>query len=101
MSVEKIVVPGITVDELLTAIKNAGFTGDESDEGKTIGELAAAWRCSEQSAVRLVRQAKDRNILKTGKRLSERIDGGRCRVPVYSFTIEKAKASTKRRTAKA
>jgi hypothetical protein len=90
----------ITLDELQAAIRGAGFTGGD-DEGMTLDELSEAWKCARSRAHAMVRSAQRLGVLRVGKRASFRIDGAACRVPVYSFVIEKAKASTKRRTVKA
>lgn len=92
MSAERIEVPGITIEELTSAIRDAGFTGESSDKGKTVNELAGAWECSPGGALQLIKKAKAYGILIVGKRTTERIDGGKCRVPVYSFAISKPAA---------
>ncbi len=87
----------ITLDELQAAFRDAGFTGQESDEGKTSEELAEAWGVSPDQAGRMLKRAHKLGILRAGKRQSKRIDGGACRVPVYSLIIaEKPKGKAKK-----
>lgn len=87
----------ITLDELLGAFKDAGFTGDADAPGKTVRELTDLWHCTANKAVQIIQQAKTAGMLRVGKRTSERIDGGACRVPVYSFVFSpKAPARKKK-----
>lgn len=86
----------ITLDELMAALKEAGFSGDPDAPGKTIKELAKTWNCTNNAAIIRVQQAKVAGLLRVGKRQMERIDGGACRVPVYSFVFD-AKAAKKKR----
>lgn len=74
----------ITLDELQAAFRDAGFTGNESDEGKTIEELVSAWGVSRTRATDMLQRAHKLGILKAGRRLTTRIDGATCRIPVYS-----------------
>lgn len=86
----------ITLDELLAACRDAGFTGEADAPGKTTAELCEAWNCSPMKAKKILTQAKKGGMLRTGRRSAERLDGGYCRVPVYSFVFQPKKAKAKR-----
>lgn len=82
----------ITLDDLLAAYREAGFTGDGGgDEGATRLELREAWRCSERMVTKYLRMAQAAGILKTGYRMAVDISGRYQRIPVYSFVQKMAK----------
>lgn len=100
MSTERIVVPADaeTLAELLAACAAAGFSGKESDEGKTVKELMEIWKCGKTHVSANLRRAQDAGILRTGRRQITRIDGIGHWTPVYSFVFKaKKKATVKRK----
>lgn len=80
----------ISLDDLLTAYRDAGFTGDDGDDGATRSELRATWRCGEKLVTRYLRMAQDAGVLRVGWRISADISGRPNRIPVYWF-VEKPK----------
>ncbi len=86
----------ITLDDLMAAYREAGFTGDGDDEGATRLELREAWRCSERTATKYLRMAQAAGILKTGYRMAADISGRQQRIPVYSFVQKPTKRKVKR-----
>jgi hypothetical protein len=85
----------ITLDDLLAAFAEAGVT-DAAHDGKTLGELSAAWRCSRTIALRYVAQAKQLGKLRVGRAPRERLDGMVVPVPVYSFIVDKPAKARRR-----
>ena len=67
------------------ALRDAGFTEEQQGQGHTTAELSRAWNCGTFKLRRLLQAAKDHGILVVGRRQTERIDGTRLNVPVYSF----------------
>lgn len=86
----------ISLDELLSAFREAGFSGEPDAPGKTTKELMELWGCSKDRAVAILHQAKAAGMLKTGKRTMERIDGDVYRGTVYSFVFDAKKKGRKR-----
>jgi hypothetical protein len=80
----------ITLDDLLTAYRDAGFVRDCGDEGASRKELSALWKCGERMVSRNLQMARDAGILRVGNRIVQDISGRRNNIPVYSF-IEKPK----------
>lgn len=78
----------ITLDDLLTAYKDAGFVGDCGDEGATRKELSVLWKCSERMATRHLQMAQQAGLLRTGHRIIQDIAGRPNRIPVYSFVAK-------------
>jgi hypothetical protein len=78
-------VAGITLDDLLTAYREAGFTGDSGDDGATREELRRLWNCGAVKASQYLRMAQEAGILRTGWRIGKDISGRNNRIPVYSF----------------
>jgi len=76
----------ISLDDLLTAYREAGFTGDAGDGGATREELRQVWKCGAVKASQYLRMAQQAGILQTGWRISKDISGRNNRIPVYSFT---------------
>jgi len=79
----------ITLDDLMTAYREAGFTGDNGDEGATRAELRSIWKCGEKIASKYLRMAQLAGILRTGWRISADSSGRPNRIPVYSFVEQK------------
>mgnify|MGYP000069390879 FL=1 len=79
----------ITLDDLMTAYREAGFTGDNGDEGATREELRSVWRCGPVMASKYLKMAKQAGILRTGWRACTDISGRPNRIPVYSFVEPK------------
>lgn len=80
----------ITLDDLLCAYRDAGFTLDAGDGGATRAELRQMWNCGEKLASKYIHMAHAAGILRTGWRVTTDISGRPNRVPVYSF-VEKPK----------
>ena len=56
-----------------------------NDKGMTKWELAAAWGCSERTALTRIKLAARKGLLVVGFRTETRVDGVPCKVPVYTF----------------
>jgi hypothetical protein len=75
----------ISLDDLLTAYREAGFASEQGDEGATRAELRAAWGCGEKVVTKYLRMAQDAGVLRVGWRISADISGRPNRIPVYWF----------------
>lgn len=75
----------ISLDDLLTAYRDAGFSGDRGDDGVTRAELCVAWKCGEKLASKYLKMAQDAGALRVGWRVSTDISGRPNRIPVYQF----------------
>jgi hypothetical protein len=85
----------ITLDELLSACRDAGMGLSGDTAGHTRHELRDIWKCGERVLANNLRLAKQAGILKVGHRLATDVTGRNCRVPVYWLEIPK-KAKAKR-----
>jgi hypothetical protein len=93
MSTERIEVPA---SPEVFAEWYARFAAANSDEGKTFAELRVMWKCGDRLVRQYLREAQKAGILVTGSRVSVDLSGRRCRIPVYSFLLPKAKPKAKK-----
>lgn len=77
----------ITLDELTAELTRLGVGSHEQGEGKTARELMIEWGKPEQAVMRILREAKDHDLLICVKQPRQAIDGSTRIVPTYSFKV--------------